>query len=56
MNVQWKNLLARTALWLVAEILLSCLGLDELADCSEFVFEQKVRIIGYVELFFAKPC
>ena len=37
MQVQWKKLLAKTIVWLAAEILLSLLGLDNLADYSEFL-------------------
>ncbi len=40
MNVRWKKLLARTAIWLVAEISLNLLGLDDLADYSEFLYER----------------
>ncbi len=32
--------IAKTMIWLVAEILLNCLGIDDLADYSEFVFEN----------------
>ncbi len=39
MNVLYKKLLARTTLWLVLEILFNFLGLDNLADYSEFIFE-----------------
>lgn len=35
-----KNILARLLLWLVVEIYLNCVGLDDLADYSEFVFEK----------------
>ena len=37
MQVQWKKLLARMALWLAAEISLNFLGLDDLADYTEFL-------------------
>ena len=37
MQVQWKKLLARTLIWLVAEICLSFLGLDHLADYDELL-------------------
>lgn len=40
MKVHWKNLLTKTVVWLAGEILLNCLGLDNLADYSEFVFER----------------
>ena len=38
--VRWRKLLARTALWLAAEIWLNCIGWDYLADYSEFLFER----------------
>ncbi len=38
MQVQWKKLLVKIIVWLAAEILLNFLGLDTLADYSEFVF------------------
>lgn len=39
MPKRWKNLMFRTTVWIVAEILLNVIGLDDLADYSEFVFE-----------------
>ena len=46
MNKSWKILLLKTTIWLVAEILLSFLGLDELADYSEFLFEKNVIVFS----------
>ena len=40
MQVRWKKLLIRTTFWLVVEVSLNCLGLDDMADYSEFVFER----------------
>lgn len=40
MKGQWKKGLVRTVVWVSAEILLNCLGIDDLADYSEFVFER----------------
>lgn len=40
MRVKWKKLLIKTAIWLTAEIWLNLLGIDDLADYSEFVFER----------------
>ena len=40
MNVRWQKLLVKTTLWLVAEIWLNFLGIDNLADYSEFIFER----------------
>ena len=44
MQVKWKKLLAKTVVWLAAEILLNFLGLDELADYSEFIYESHVIV------------
>jgi hypothetical protein len=41
-NVRWKNLLVKTTLWLVAEIWFNYLGIDNLSDYSEFIFERNV--------------
>ncbi len=32
--------IAKIMIWLMAEILLNCLGIDDLADYSEFVFKN----------------
>ena len=39
MEIRWKTLLTKTLIWLAAEIILNSIGLDTLADYSEFVFE-----------------
>ena len=46
MQVKWKKLLAKAAVWLAAEILLNFLGLDNLADYSEFIFERDLTYRG----------
>ena len=40
MKVKWKTLLFRVSVWVTVEISLNLLGLDSLADYSEFVFER----------------
>lgn len=45
MNQQRKKMLARIIIWIVAEILLNLLGLDNIADYSEFVFERDVIVL-----------
>ena len=37
--------LGRIFIWLVAEICLSSLGIDDLADYSEFIFEKNIPIL-----------
>ena len=40
MEIRWKILLSKTLIWIVAEITLNCVGVDTLADYSEFVFDR----------------
>ena len=37
MQIKWKTLFVKTIAWLAAEIYLTFLGLDDLADYSEFL-------------------
>lgn len=45
MQVRWKTLMARTAVWLAAEICLGYLGLDELCDYSEFLDGRNIVVL-----------
>ena len=48
-KIKWKKLLLETSIWFIAEIILSLIGIDDLADYSEFLLEQKsVAIIDRV--------
>ena len=40
MKLTGKKPIAKILIWLVAEILLSFLGLDDLADYDEFIYER----------------
>ena len=44
MHKKRKKLLAHIVVWLAAEICFSFLGIDDLADYSEFVFEKNVIV------------
>ena len=44
MHIRWKTLFTKTLIWLVAEILLNSIGLDTLADYSEFVFDKNAIV------------
>ncbi len=46
-QVKWKKLLSYTVMWLVTEIILNCLGLDNLADYSEYIY-SKYDLVGCV--------
>ncbi|NJO42752.1 MAG: hypothetical protein HC769_10885 [Cyanobacteria bacterium CRU_2_1] len=41
MKAHHKSLLIKTATWIFAEVLLNLVGLDNLADYSEFLFDQR---------------
>ena len=41
MQNQWQKLFIKLTIWLAAEILLNWLGLDDLADYSEFLASDK---------------
>jgi hypothetical protein len=44
MKTQWNKLWVKTISWLVIEIILNLLRLDNLADYSEFIFGKEVMI------------
>ncbi|GAB4368836.1 MAG: hypothetical protein Kow00121_08240 [Elainellaceae cyanobacterium] len=44
---KWKLIGVKVAVWLIAEITLSLAGTDNLADYSEFVFDQEVHCSQY---------
>ena len=46
MNSKWRQFLFRTLLFLTAEICLTPLGLDDLADYSEFLFERNGNVLS----------
>ncbi|MGI0485275.1 hypothetical protein ACN4EK_07545 [Pantanalinema rosaneae CENA516] len=47
MKTQWQHTLIKITLWLATEILLTCVGLDNMADYGEFVFGQEFSTTGY---------
>ena len=42
MKIRWKQLFIRASFWLLVELSLTFIGLDDLADYSEFVFERNM--------------
>ena len=46
MKARWKRLVLEITVWLVAEIVLNLLGLDNLADYSEFIFQSKFLLVS----------
>ena len=41
MNVRWQKLLVKTSFWLATEIVLNLIGIDDLADYSEFLLQDR---------------
>ena len=41
MQIHWQKLFLKIVFWLSAEIALTCLGLDDLADYSEFLLQDR---------------
>ena len=50
MQIKWKYLLAKIFVWLMSEIILTFLGIDNLADYSEFIFKPNLVISSRVIL------
>jgi hypothetical protein len=44
MKRQWKKICVKATFWLLTEIILNLFGLDNLADYSEFIFEQEIAL------------
>lgn len=45
MKVEWKKMVVKITVWVVAEIILNLIGLDNLANYTEFVYEQDMVIL-----------
>ena len=45
MDIRWRFVFGKFFIWLAAEIILSMLGIDDLADYSEFLFEKNVSVL-----------
>ena len=41
MQVKWGRMAVKVTIWLAAELLLNVVGLDNLADYSEFLFGEQ---------------
>ncbi|MBT9315077.1 hypothetical protein [Leptothoe spongobia] len=50
METRWRFALLKISVWVVAEIAFSILGMDTLADYSEFVFERNVSVVRIQKL------
>ena len=45
MDSRWRSALGRVFVWIAAEVILSVLGIDDLADYSEFVFDKNIPVL-----------
>jgi hypothetical protein len=45
LSVKWKPFLTRVVCWAIAEVLLTLLGLDNLADYSEYLSDRHSTIV-----------
>lgn len=41
MDIRWRKLLVKISFWLATELILNSIGIDDLADYSEFIYENK---------------
>jgi hypothetical protein len=56
MKRQWKKAWVKATMWIVTEIVLNLLGLDNLADYSEFLFEKEITFaIHQPQIVIASP-
>ncbi len=44
MKVKWRKLFVETSAWVTTEVMLNIVGLDNLADYSEYVFQSKALL------------
>lgn len=49
MKIRWQKLLVKLTIWLTLEIVLSLMGLDNIADYSEFIFEHGNGVVTTVD-------
>jgi hypothetical protein len=47
MKVRWQKLLLTATFWLATEICFNFLGIDDIADYSEFIFNQQVIVLNH---------
>ena len=49
-RVRWQKLAVQTTFWLSAEIVLGIMGIDQLADYSEFLLQQQQTLMQVTEV------
>ena len=51
MEIRWHKLLGKFTIWLTLEIVLNLMGLDDIADYSEFIFERGNSPVATVNVY-----
>ncbi|MFP4411967.1 hypothetical protein [Coleofasciculus sp.] len=52
---QWKKAFFKVTTWVLSEIVLNLLGLDDLADYSEFIFDPEVIVSQHHSVILVAP-
>jgi hypothetical protein len=47
MNVKWKKLIFKVGIWLTLEVFFSYVGVDTIADYSEYIFDRSLITASY---------
>lgn len=47
--MKWKTLLTQITIWLALEVLLTAIGLDDIADYSEFLIHRTSGFYSHVQ-------
>ena len=51
MNTPWEKIVFKILCWLLLEVVFNLIGIDDLADYSEFVLMPKVMVsVNYVSI------
>ncbi len=50
MKIQWQKLVVKIFFWLLVEVVFSLIGIDDLADYSEFLLMPKTTVSRQVKM------
>jgi hypothetical protein len=45
MNVKWRKLILKASLWVSLEVVFNCIGIDHIADYSEYLLERNKMVL-----------
>ncbi|MGD1941003.1 MAG: hypothetical protein ACFB0G_06795 [Leptolyngbyaceae cyanobacterium] len=46
MSIRWQRLLLQSCLWLLAEVVLTSIGMDDIADYGEYHFASRGIVVS----------